>query len=355
MCHFKTLQYKQKETLIKEEVNYEDIAETVAKWTGIPTSKMLQTDKERLLNLEKEIHKRMVGQETAVEAVSDAIRRSRAGIQDENRPIGSFLFLGTSGVGKTELAKTLAEILFDDETNITRFDMSEYQEQHAVSRLVGAPPGYVGYEEGGQLTEAVRRKPYSVVLLDEIEKAHPDTFNVLLQVLDEGRLTDNKGRTADFKNTIVIMTSNLGSHEIKAVFETHENFDEAQKKANEMVLQLLKNTIRPEFLNRIDDIIMFSPFTTKEIQSIVRLQFKVLTKRLKQQALDIRASDEAISALAQWGFDPEYGGRPVKRIIQKKVLNPLSKALLAGDIDNKKSVLVDHFDGQIVLRNSEKA
>ena len=353
--HQELLEYKQKETLIKEEVNYEDIAEAVAKWTGIPTSKMLQTDKERLLNLEKEIHKRIIGQETAVEAVSDAIRRSRAGIQDQNRPIGSFLFLGTSGVGKTELAKALAEILFDDETNITRFDMSEYQEQHAVSRLVGAPPGYVGYEEGGQLTEAVRRKPYSVVLLDEIEKAHPDTFNVLLQVLDEGRLTDNKGRTADFKNTIVIMTSNLGSHEIKTVFEAHKNFDEAQKKANEMVLQLLKNTIRPEFLNRIDDIIMFSPFTTKEIQSIVRLQFKVLTKRLKQQALDITASDEAISALAQWGFDPEYGGRPVKRIIQKKVLNPLSKALLAGDIDNKKSVLVDHFDGQIVLRNSEKA
>lgn len=353
--HQELLQYKQKETLIKEEVNYEDIAETVAKWTGIPISKMLQTDKERLLNLEKEIHKRMVGQETAVEAVSDAIRRSRAGIQDQNRPIGSFLFLGTSGVGKTELAKTLAETLFDDETNITRFDMSEYQEQHAVSRLVGAPPGYVGYDEGGQLTEAVRRKPYSVVLLDEIEKAHPDTFNVLLQVLDEGRLTDNKGRTADFKNTIVIMTSNLGSHEIKAVFEAHKNFDEAQKKANEMVLQLLKNTIRPEFLNRIDDIIMFSPFTTKEIESIVRLQFKVLTKRLKHQALDITASDEAISALAQWGFDPEYGGRPVKRIIQKKVLNPLSKALLAGDIDNKKSVLVDHFDGQIVLRNNEKA
>ena len=353
--HQELLEYKQKETLIKEEVNYEDIAEAVAKWTGIPTSKMLQTDKERLLNLEKEIHKRIIGQETAVEAVSDAIRRSRAGIQDQNRPIGSFLFLGTSGVGKTELAKALAEILFDDETNITRFDMSEYQEQHAVSRLVGAPPGYVGYEEGGQLTEAVRRKPYSVVLLDEIEKAHPDTFNVLLQVLDEGRLTDNKGRTADFKNTIVIMTSNLGSHEIKTVFEAHKNFDEAQKKANEMVLQLLKNTIRPEFLNRIDDIIMFSPFTTKEIQSIVRLQFKVLTKRLKQQALDITASDEAISALAQWGFDPEYGGRPVKRIIQKKVLNPLSKALLAGDIDNKKSVLVDHFDGQIVLRNNEKA
>ena len=353
--HQELLEYKQKETLIKEEVNYEDIAEAVAKWTGIPTSKMLQTDKERLLNLEKEIHKRMVGQETAVEAVSDAIRRSRAGIQDQNRPIGSFLFLGTSGVGKTELAKALAEILFDDETNITRFDMSEYQEQHAVSRLVGAPPGYVGYDEGGQLTESVRRKPYSVVLLDEIEKAHPDTFNVLLQVLDEGRLTDNKGRTADFKNTIVIMTSNLGSHEIKAVFEAHKNFDEAQKKANEMVLQLLKNTIRPEFLNRIDDIIMFSPFTTKEIQSIVRLQFKVLTKRLKQQALDITASDEAISALAKWGFNPEYGGRPVKRIIQKKVLNPLSKALLAGNIDNKKSILVDHFDGQIVLRNSEKA
>ena len=349
--HKELLEYQEKDSLIKEEVDYDDIAEVVAKWTGIPTSKMLQSDKERLLNLEKEIHKRMVGQETAVAAVSDAIRRSRAGLQDQNRPIGSFLFLGTTGVGKTELAKALAEVLFDDENNITRIDMSEYQERHAVSRLVGAPPGYIGYDEGGQLTEAVRRKPYSVVLLDEIEKAHPDTFNVLLQVLDEGRLTDNKGRTADFKNTIVIMTSNLGSHEIKSAFESNTDFDLAQEKAKEVVLHLLKATIRPEFLNRIDDIIMFSPLTAKEIESIVRLQFKILAKRLKQQELDISASDEAIAALAQWGFDPEYGGRPVKRVMQKKVLNALSKELLAGKIDNTKPVLVDHFDGQIVFRN----
>ena len=353
--HRELLKYQEKDSLIKEEVNYDDIAEVVAKWTGIPTSKMLQSDKERLLNMEKEIHKRMVGQETAVEAVSDAIRRSRAGLQDQNRPIGSFLFLGTTGVGKTELAKALAEVLFDDENNITRIDMSEYQEHHAVSRLVGAPPGYIGYDEGGQLTEAVRRKPYSVVLLDEIEKAHPDTFNVLLQVLDEGRLTDNKGRTADFKNTIVIMTSNLGSHEIKSAFESNTDFDIAQEKAKDAVLQLLKATVRPEFLNRIDDIIMFSPLTAGEIESIVRLQFKTLINRLKQQELNISASDEAIAALAHWGFDPEYGGRPVKRIMQKKVLNALSKELLAGKIDNTKPVLVDHFDGQIVFRNSESA
>ena len=353
--HRELLKYQEKDSLIKEEVNYDDIAEVVAKWTGIPTSKMLQSDKERLLNMEKEIHKRMVGQETAVEAVSDAIRRSRAGLQDQNRPIGSFLFLGTTGVGKTELAKALAEVLFDDENNITRIDMSEYQEHHAVSRLVGAPPGYIGYDEGGQLTEAVRRKPYSVVLLDEIEKAHPDTFNVLLQVLDEGRLTDNKGRTADFKNTIVIMTSNLGSHEIKSAFESNTDFDIAQEKAKDAVLQLLKATVRPEFLNRIDDIIMFTPLTAGEIESIVRLQFKILINRLKQQELNISASDEAIAALAHWGFDPEYGGRPVKRIMQKKVLNALSKELLAGKIDNTKPVLVDHFDGQIVFRNSENA
>ena len=353
--HRELLKFQEKDSLIKEEVNYDDIAEVVAKWTGIPTSKMLQSDKERLLNMEKEIHKRMVGQETAVEAVSDAIRRSRAGLQDQNRPIGSFLFLGTTGVGKTELAKALAEVLFDDENNITRIDMSEYQEHHAVSRLVGAPPGYIGYDEGGQLTEAVRRKPYSVVLLDEIEKAHPDTFNVLLQVLDEGRLTDNKGRTADFKNTIVIMTSNLGSHEIKSAFESNTDFDIAQEKAKDAVLQLLKATVRPEFLNRIDDIIMFSPLTAGEIESIVRLQFKILINRLKQQELNISASDEAIAALAHWGFDPEYGGRPVKRIMQKKVLNALSKELLAGKIDNTKPVLVDHFDGQIVFRNSENA
>ena len=353
--HIELLEHQKKDSLIKEEVNYDDIAEVVAKWTGIPTSKMLQTDKERLLQLEKEIHKRMVGQETAVEAVSDAIRRSRAGLQDQNRPIGSFLFLGTTGVGKTELAKALAEVLFDDENNITRIDMSEYQERHAVSRLVGAPPGYVGYDEGGQLTEAVRRKPYSVVLLDEIEKAHPDTFNVLLQVLDEGRLTDNKGRTADFKNTIVIMTSNLGSQEIKAAFESHKSFDDANEKAKEAVLQLLKNTIRPEFLNRIDDIIMFSPLTAKEIESIVRLQFKILAKRLDQQELKISASEAAISVLAQWGFDPEYGGRPVKRVIQKKVLNALSKELLAGKIDQSKPILIDNFEDQMVFRNKEKS
>ena len=351
--HSELLEHPDKDSLIKEEVNYDDIAEVVGKWTGIPTHKMLQSDKVRLLNLEKEIHKRMVGQETAVEAVSDAIRRSRAGLQDQNRPIGSFLFLGTTGVGKTELGKALAEVLFDDENNITRIDMSEYQERHAVSRLVGAPPGYVGYEEGGQLTEAVRRKPYSVVLLDEIEKAHPDTFNVLLQVLDEGRLTDNKGRTADFKNTIVIMTSNLGSHEIKAVFESHQSFDEANEKAKEAVLQLLKNTIRPEFLNRIDDIIMFSPLTAKEIESIVRLQLKILAIRLDQQELKISATDAAISALARWGFDPEYGGRPVKRVMQKKVLNALSKELLAGKIDRSKPILIDNFEDQIVFRNKE--
>ena len=346
----KFLEYQESEKLIKEEVNYDDIAEVVSKWTGIPTNKMLQSEKERLLNLEKEIHKRMVGQETAVEAVSDAIRRSRAGLQDQNRPIGSFLFFGTTGVGKTELAKALAEILFDDENNITRIDMSEYQEQHSVSRLLGAPPGYIGYDEGGQLTEAVRRKPYSVVLIDEIEKAHPDTFNVLLQVLDEGRLTDSKGRTADFKNTIIIMTTNLGSHEIKSTFERITDFDLAQEKAKEDVLELLKVTVRPEFINRIDDIIMFSPLTAKEIESIVRLQFKILAEGLKQKELNISASDHAISALAEWGFEPEYGGRPVKRVMQKKVLNPMSKALLAGKIDNTKPILVDYFDGEIVFR-----
>ena len=349
--HLEMIEHQNKESMIKEEVNYDDITEVVSRWTGIPTSKMLKSEKDRLLNLEKEIHKRMVGQETAVEAVSDAIRRSRAGLQDQKRPIGSFLFLGTTGIGKTELAKALAEVLFDDQNSITRIDMSEYQERHSISRLIGAPPGYVGYDEGGQLTEAVRRKPYSVVLLDEIEKAHPDTFNLLLQVLDEGRLTDNKGRTADFKNTIVIMTSNLGSQEIKSVFENNSDFDHAQNIAKKEVLQLLKETIRPEFLNRIDDIIMFSPLTAKEIESIVNLQFKILAHRLKQQEIKISASDEAITALAKWGFEPEYGGRPVKRVIQKKLLNALSKELLAGKIDNTKPILVDHFDGKIVFRN----
>ena len=349
--HLEMIEHQNKESMIKEEVNYDDITEVVSKWTGIPTSKMLKSEKDRLLNLEKEIHKRMIGQETAVEAVSDAIRRSRAGLQDQKRPIGSFLFLGTTGTGKTELAKALAEVLFDDQNSITRIDMSEYQERHSISRLIGAPPGYIGYDEGGQLTEAVRRKPYSVVLLDEIEKAHPDTFNLLLQVLDEGRLTDNKGRTADFKNTIVIMTSNLGSHEIKSVFENNSDFDHAQNIAKKEVLQLLKETIRPEFLNRIDDIIMFSPLTAKEIESIVNLQFKILAHRLKQQEIKISASDEAVTALAKWGFEPEYGGRPVKRVIQKKLLNALSKELLAGKIDNTNPILVDHFDGKIVFRN----
>ena len=349
--NLKMIEHQKNESMIKEEVNYDDITEVVSKWTGIPTSKMLKSEKDRLLNLEKEIHKRMVGQETAVEAVSDAIRRSRSGLQDQKRPIGSFLFLGTTGIGKTELAKALAEVLFDDQNSITRIDMSEYQERHSISRLIGAPPGYVGYDEGGQLTEAVRRKPYSVVLLDEIEKAHPDTFNLLLQVLDEGRLTDNKGRTADFKNTIVIMTSNLGSHKIKSVFENNSDFDHAQNIAKKEVLQLLKETIRPEFLNRIDDIIMFSPLTANEIESIVNLQFKILANRLKQQEIKISASDEAITALAKWGFEPEYGGRPVKRVIQKKLLNALSKELLAGKIDNTKPILVDHFDGKIVFRN----
>ena len=349
--NLKMIEHQKNESMIKEEVNYDDITEVVSKWTGIPTSKMLKSEKDRLLNLEKEIHKRMVGQETAVEAVSDAIRRSRSGLQDQKRPIGSFLFLGTTGIGKTELAKALAEVLFDDQNSITRIDMSEYQERHSISRLIGAPPGYVGYDEGGQLTEAVRRKPYSVVLLDEIEKAHPDTFNLLLQVLDEGRLTDNKGRTADFKNTIVIMTSNLGSHKIKSVFENNSDFDHAQNIAKKEVLQLLKETIRPEFLNRIDDIIMFSPLTANEIESIVNLQFKILANRLKQQEIKISASDEAITALAKWGFEPEYGGRPVKRVIQKKLLNALSKELLSGKIDNTKPILVDHFDGKIVFRN----
>ena len=349
--HREMIEYQKKESMIKEEVNYDDITEVVSKWTGIPTSKMLKSEKDRLLNLENEIHKRMVGQETAVEAVSDAIRRSRAGLQDQKRPIGSFLFLGTTGIGKTELAKALAEVLFDDQNSITRIDMSEYQERHSISRLIGAPPGYVGYDEGGQLTEAVRRKPFSVVLLDEIEKAHPDTFNILLQVLDEGRLTDNKGRTADFKNTIIIMTSNLGSHEIKSVFENNSDFDHAQNIAKKEVLQLLKETIRPEFLNRIDDIIMFSPLTAKEIKSIVNLQLKILAHRLLQQEIKISASDEAVTALAKWGFEPEYGGRPVKRVIQKKLLNALSKELLAGKIDNTKPILVDHFDGKIVFRN----
>jgi len=347
-------QLHQGEALIKEEVTYDDIAEVVAKWTGIPVAKMLQSDKKRLLELEGKIHERLVGQEVAVRVVSDAIRRSRAGLQDLNRPIGSFLFLGTTGVGKTELAKALAETLFDDDTNITRIDMSEYQERHAVSRLIGAPPGYVGYDEGGQLTEAVRQKPYSVVLLDEIEKAHPDTFNILLQVLDEGRLTDNKGRVADFKNTVIIMTSNMGSQEIQYAFECHADFDTAKKAAYEQVMKLLKTQIRPEFLNRIDDIVLFAPLTQKEIQQIVRLQFDKISQRLAEQNIRLIATEEAIQALAVKGFDPQFGGRPVKRTLQNEVINALSKALLAETISNNQTVVVDYFDDQIVFRNSEK-
>jgi ATP-dependent Clp protease ATP-binding subunit ClpB len=346
---------KNGKALIKEDVTYDDIAEVVAKWTGIPVSKMLQTDKNKLLQLEKQLHQRLVGQEKAVVAVSDAIRRSRAGLQDHHHPVGSFLFLGTTGVGKTELAKALAEVLFDDESNITRIDMSEYQERHAVSRLLGAPPGYVGYEEGGQLTEVVRRKPYSVILLDEIEKAHPDTFNVLLQVLDEGRLTDNKGRLADFKNSIIIMTSNLGSHEIQTAFEENPKFETAESVAKEKVMSLLKKQIRPEFLNRIDDIVLFSPLTQKEIQKIVELQMDKIAKRLSTQEITLHTTTEATVQLARLGFDPQYGGRPVKRTLQKYVLNPLSKALLEGSISKEEVIQLDYFETEFIFGNRNEA
>jgi ATP-dependent Clp protease ATP-binding subunit ClpB len=340
-------------SLIKEEVTYEDIAEVVAKWTGIPVTKMLQSDRDKLLKLESELHRRVVGQEEAIVAVSDAIRRSRAGLQDEKKPIGSFLFLGTTGVGKTELAKALAEYLFDDENAMTRIDMSEYQERHSVSRLVGAPPGYVGYDEGGQLTEAVRRKPYSVVLLDEIEKAHPDTFNILLQVLDEGRLTDNKGRLADFKNTIIIMTSNMGSAIIQEKFETMKDIDSAMEAAKIEVLGLLKQSVRPEFLNRIDDIIMFTPLSKGDIIRIVELQLKGVRKMLAKQHITLDATQEAITYLAEKGFDPQYGARPVKRVIQKDVLNELSKEILSGKISTDSVILLDSFNDQLVFRNQE--
>ncbi|WP_167598871.1 ATP-dependent chaperone ClpB [Leeuwenhoekiella sp. ZYFB001] len=338
-------------SLIKEEVTSEDIAEVVAKWTGIPVTKMLQSEREKLLHLEGELHKRVVGQEEAIIAVSDAVRRSRAGLQDQKRPIGSFLFLGTTGVGKTELAKALAEYLFDDENNITRIDMSEYQERHSVSRLVGAPPGYVGYDEGGQLTEAVRRKPYSVILLDEIEKAHPDTFNILLQVLDEGRLTDNKGRLADFKNTIIIMTSNMGSHIIQEKFETIKDPETAMEGAKTEVLGMLKQTIRPEFINRIDDIVMFTPLTRKDIEQVVSLQLKGVTRMLAKQGITLDATAEAIKFLADRGFQPEFGARPVKRTIQKEVLNKLSKEILGGKVTTDSIILLDAFDDELVFRN----
>lgn len=339
-------------SLIKEEVTREDIAEVVAKWTGIPVMKMLQGEREKLLRLEAELHQRVVGQEEAIEAVSDAVRRSRAGLQDMKKPIGSFLFLGTTGVGKTELAKALAEYLFDDENAMTRIDMSEYQERHSVSRLVGAPPGYVGYDEGGQLTEAVRRKPYSVVLLDEIEKAHPDTFNILLQVLDEGRLTDNKGRVADFKNTIIIMTSNMGSAIIQEKFDALNGTIEATTEAAKTeVLSLLKQIVRPEFINRIDEIVMFTPLTTTNIREIVGLQLKGVIKILAQQQITLDATPEAIAYLAQKGYDPHYGARPVKRVIQREVLNQLSKEILAGKVTAESIILLDCFENQLVFRN----
>ncbi|MBL7712167.1 MAG: ATP-dependent chaperone ClpB [Chitinophagaceae bacterium] len=344
----------QHKRLLKEEVDADDIAENVAKATGIPVQRMMQSEREKLLNLEDELHKKVVGQDEAITAVADAIRRGRAGLQDPRKPIGSFIFLGTTGVGKTELAKALAEVLFDDENMMTRIDMSEYQEKHSVSRLVGAPPGYVGYDEGGQLTEAVRRKPYSVVLLDEIEKAHPDTFNVLLQVLDDGRLTDNKGRVVNFKNTIVIMTSNMGSHIIQQNFEevNEKNLDEVVDATKEQVMELLRQTLRPEFINRIDDVIMFHPLLRREIKGIIRIQLNGIKNQLQKQGIDLEFSDYALDYLVENGFDPQYGARPLKRVIQKEVINLLSKKIIAGEIDKTKPVLIDVFDGTVVMRNN---
>ncbi len=339
--------------LLKEEVDAEDIAESVAKATGIPVNKMLQSEKDKLLNLEDELHKRVVGQDEAIEAVADAVRRSSAGLHDPKKPIGSFIFLGTTGVGKTELAKALADYLFDDDSMMTRIDMSEYQVIHSVSRLVGAPPGYVGYEEGGQLTEAVRRKPYSVILLDEIEKAHPDVFNILLQVLDDGRLTDNKGRVVNFKNTIIIMTSNMGSQIIQANFEnvTEKNKEEIVENTKREVLDLLKQTIRPEFLNRIDEVIMFQPLMLNDIREIIKIQLNDLKVQLAKSGVDLEFTDYALDYLAENGFDPQFGARPLKRLIQKQIVNQLSKKLLSGTIDKTKPVLVDVFDGTVVFRN----
>ena len=338
--------------LIKEEVDSDDIAEVVARWSGIPIKKMIQSEREKLLNLEAEIHRRVVGQEEAIGAISDAVRRSRAGLQDESKPIGSFIFLGTTGVGKTELAKALAEFLFNDENNLTRIDMSEYQEKHSVSRLVGAPPGYVGYDEGGQLTEAIRRKPYSVILLDEIEKAHPDVFNILLQVLDDGRLTDNKGRVANFKNSIIIMTSNMGSEIIRENFEKMlPGMEDSIIEKTEMeVFGLLKKQLKPEFLNRIDELIMFKPLNSSDIESIVRIQFKALQKHLEKRELYVEPTEEVIKKLVELGFDPQFGARPVKRLIQKRVLNELSKELLAGSFQKGDQLIIDEFDNKFVFR-----
>ena len=340
--------------MIKEEVDAEDIADVVARWTGIPVSKMLQSEREKLLNLEDELHKRVVGQEEAIAAVSDAVRRNRAGLSDPKRPIGSFIFLGTTGVGKTELAKALADYLFDDENMMTRIDMSEYQEKFSATRLIGAPPGYVGYDEGGQLTEAIRRKPYSVVLFDEIEKAHPDVFNILLQVLDDGRLTDNKGRVVNFKNTIIIMTSNMGSNLIRENFEkiTANNREEIVENTKNQVLAMLKQTIRPEFLNRIDDIIMFSPLNESEIAQIVRIQLKGISKMLQDNGIELRYTDEAIESIARAGYDPEFGARPVKRVIQRQILNQLSKDILGGVVDKSKPIIIDAIDEHVFFKNS---
>ena len=340
--------------MMQEEVTAEDIAEVVAKWTGIPVSKMLQSDREKLLNLEKELGKRVAGQAEAIEVVADAVRRSRAGMQDPKRPIGSFIFLGTTGVGKTEVARTLAEYLFNDENALVRIDMSEYQERHAVSRLIGAPPGYVGYDEGGQLTEAVRRKPYSVVLLDEIEKAHPDVWNILLQVLDEGRLTDNKGRVANFKNTIIIMTSNIGSHLIQEKFAEDEGWNHSLvlEEAKSAVMELLRQTIRPEFLNRIDEIVMFEPLTQANIRKIVDIQFRQIRQRLADNGIQLDATDEALTKLGEEGFDPQFGARPLKRVLQRRVLNELSKTILSGEVKKDSVVLMElNNDGEIAFTN----
>jgi ATP-dependent Clp protease ATP-binding subunit ClpB len=346
-------QNQSSDALIKEEVSNEDIAEVVSRWTGIPVNRMLKSERQKLLTLEDELHKRVVGQEEAIEAVADAVRRSRAGLQDVKRPIGSFIFLGTTGVGKTELAKALAEFLFDDENQMTRIDMSEYQERHSVSRLIGAPPGYVGYDEGGQLTEAVRRKPYSVVLLDEIEKAHPDVFNILLQVLDDGRLTDNKGRVVDFKNTIIIMTSNVGSHLVQEKIEKMnvDNRDEMLEEARDQVMDLLKKSIRPEFLNRIDESIVFTPLERDEVKQIVRLQFKTVQKMLDKNDIQINLSDAAIDWLGNLGFDPQFGARPVKRVLQRELLNELSKQILAEQVVAQQQILVDVEEDSLVFRN----
>ena len=350
----KELETTQKDSrMLKEEVTADDIAGVVSRWTGIPVTKMIQSEREKLLHLEAELHKRVAGQHEAIEAISDAIRRSRAGLQDKRKPIGSFIFLGTTGVGKTELAKALAEFLFNDEHSMVRIDMSEYQERHAVSRLIGAPPGYVGYDEGGQLTEAVRRKPYSVILLDEIEKAHPDVFNILLQVLDDGRLTDNKGRLVNFKNTIIIMTSNIGSHLIQDNFATlnEKNHDVVVAKTKSELFELLKQTIRPEFLNRIDELIMFTPLNREELKDIVKLQFKQVQDTLDEMGIKMVASDEALDWLAQFGYDPQFGARPLKRVIQKRILNELSKDILAGKVDKESSIKLDLKNNQFVFTN----